>query len=222
MTVSQSSVTFFLAVLALLAHFSDTFRDYAIAIRDWATGTNFAMTAALVDLDGEDITAILSSRRSFAVGVDSAICSIYLPVNSLALMQAELAERNAVWEGTSLPAPKEMGWVGPILLGFELDEPAFLASYSVEMLTFKRAIVGLPGAKIIWSVERPPSFCSFGGVDKRNEVAASFLMPESESLRKLDAVELLQQAELDEGTDADKSRLSLIDQITELRAKDEK
>jgi hypothetical protein len=213
-------LSFFLAVIALLAHFSDTFRDYAIAIRDWATGTNFAMTAALVDLDSESIAAILSSRRNVAVEVDSAICSLYLPVDNGTLMQVELAERNAKWEGTSPPKSKEMGWIGPILLGFELDQPAFLAPYSVEMLSFKRAIVGLPGTKIIFSVDRPPSFCSFGGVDQRNEIAASFLMPESEILRKLDALDLLQQAEIDEGSDADKSRFSLIRQITEFRQRE--
>lgn len=222
MTVSQSSVTFILALVALLAHFTDQFRSTFFAVRDYLSGTNFALGAGLVSLTNEELTVILSSRRSRAIGVSGAGCFVYLPVDPEQLAHAWLQRRGAAQEVDFETDFQNLAWIGPFMLSYELPNPEFFRSFDQRMITFQHTYTGFPGTDFTRDAEAPLSFCSVFGGDEHNSLAATAFLVSASEFSRLDALQLLkEQTELDLSSGENERRLRLIGEVEEIRNRDE-
>ena len=221
MTVSQSSVTFLLALFALLAHFSTDVRSYTLSLRDWVTGTSFSMNAGLVDIDIDTLSVILSSRRNHVFGVSRAQCLLHLPLDpgefALRRLSSKQMDRGGA-SAHSVEETKALKWVGPFLLSYRLETPEFFRPFDIRMVTFDHVYTGFPSTTITEAVGPPVSFCTFQGVNQHNSLAGAALMTSAQVLDELDALKLLRaQTELDQSSGEEERRLMLIQEIIQLR-----
>lgn len=217
-TVSQSSVTFLLALAALIAHFTNDIRSGLFAVRDLLSGTNFSMSVGLIDLTLEDLTVILTSRRDHAIGVSGGGCFVHLPADQNELSTILLERRRLSQEELNRLPPANHAWIGPILISYDLENPELLQPLDKKMITLKLDNIGFPGTEITRADEAPASFCSISGGDQYNSLAVSGFIAKSDDLIKIDALDILNlQTELDPSSGEDQRRLRLIDEITRLR-----
>lgn len=221
LTASQSSITFFLALLALLAHFTSDIRSHIFYFRDFLSGTNFSMNAGLVAIDQEKLTVILSSRRNHAFAVASAICVVYLPADGKEFSLLRIRQFEASQGDVGSMASNEVDWIGQIILSYELEAPEFFKPFDTRMVTFNRVLVGFAGTEIRRLSEEPASFCTFMGADQHNAWAVSALIADARNLADIDALELLQlEVEINRGQIevGEERRMRLIGELKELRS----
>lgn len=218
-TVSQSSVTFLLALAALIAHFTSDIRSGLFALRDWLSGTNFSMSVGLVELTNENLTVILTSRRDHAIGVSGGGCFIHLPADPSERSRVLLEQRSLGQGELERLPPDPHAWIGPIMLSYDLESPELLQPLDQKMISLALDLVGFPGTEITWSDEAPTSFCSISGGDQHNSLAVSAFIAKSDDFSTMDALQILTlQTGLDASSGEDQRRLRLIDEISRLRA----
>lgn len=219
-SLTQSSLSFFLALTGLSLHFSGEIRGYYYSIRDFITGTQFSMDAGLVDVDASSMTVILSSRRNFAFAVSGATCFVNLPVDPRKYTSVTLMRNDKIWGVDDHDVHDELKWIGPIIIAYSLENPEFFEPHSIKMITFKREHVGFPTASIgIKTADSDPtSACSFIGADQNNSWVASALVTDPRNLRGLDAMELLQgQTGLDPESGEEAMRVQLLQKVQAAR-----
>jgi hypothetical protein len=186
--------------------------------KDWVSGTSFSMDAGLVDFDKNELTIILSSRRNYAFGVSKATCFVNLPADSARFNYLRFRKNDALWGDEDYKSSTELKWVGPILIDYELETPAFFQPFEVRMITFDRVYTGFPSTQILQKSEEPTSFCSFMGGDQHNSWSVAALVANAENLTDLDALDVIEgRNDLEQGSGEERLRVSLIDRIKQIR-----
>tara|TARA_R100000365_G_C2743148_1_gene71855 strand:+ start:1007 stop:1654 length:648 start_codon:yes stop_codon:yes gene_type:complete len=195
-------LTFFIALVALLANFTGEIRGAITGLADRLQGVDFAMSAGLVDLDEGAVSVILSSRRNQAIAISKVVCIVHIPVDTPAYID-ERIRRLSTGESPEVRS-EGLHWVGQIILSYTLDDPEFFLPFETKLLTFKHALTAFPATDIQQSETEPFSLCTFIGGDELNSPSVAPLLLKAPDMNGLNLDDLLRSPP----EDADKLEIS--------------
>ncbi|MCA1777758.1 MAG: hypothetical protein LC676_19775 [Loktanella sp.] len=217
-TASQSSLTFMIAVIALIASLSDQFRAFGVSVMDFVSGTRFDYQTELVNFTADKLVMLVANRRPNTSAISHVMCLVHLPAIPSELQDRMWAANSEEWEReTNVRRPEQFTYLTTVMLRYELDTPEILEPFEDELLSFDFVGSLWPSTRIENSDEIPSSVCVLGGAREGNPNSAGASLLTNSHLLQLDAVALLRATEGDETGIKEDQRAALLEKLLELR-----
>lgn len=220
-TASQSSITFLIAVVALIVSLSDWLVVATEHLRDKVTRSRFAMEVQIVRVDDQQLHALIRNRRGQSVAVEGITCLVNPPVDLSAFALRRLRKNDAAWsnepEGTDDQERNTIQYLSGLQLRFELALPQKLDRLDEHLFAFDLKGVGWPGSEIRSATKLPNSICMVTGASRGDPLSAGAVLLSDTIIGSVDAVNFLEREQNLTTTDSEYRRVELINAIELLR-----
>lgn len=220
-TASQSSITFLIAVVALIVSLSDWLVVATAHLRDILTGSRFDMDAQIVRIDDQQLYALIRNRRGQSLAVEGITCLVNPPVDLGDFALRRLRENDPAWS-SELRATNDQErypfqYLSGLQLRYELAVPQKLGSLDEHLFAFELKGVGWPGSEILSATALPSSFCLVTGASRGDPLSSGALLISDVIVGSIDAVVFLEREQDPTTMDVNNQRLELINTIERLR-----
>lgn len=191
----ESTLALILSTIALTAVILPDPRAAIKEISDYISGTNFAISAVLVDVNIENISILLTNNQNSDAAINSVGCLMHIPLDTNLNIRQSLNDRaEGIMENETLTVSETMGM---FLMTFELKTPALISKYQTAVITLPTKVISAPlGTGEDESPEdNVVNFCIVGGVSFEDEFSVGGVIIKPRQLNGIDLLEVLEQAE---------------------------
>lgn len=200
MPFGESTLALVLSAIALGAVLLPDPRAPLKEINDYLSGTNFAMSATLVDIEIDDASVLVENNENSPAAMNSLQCSLYLPLDRYYRVRDFTQAREDGNDERFERLITQKDSMGIFLITFDLKHPVLVRPYEATVITFTTAHISPP---LRPRLERPPdnavtNFCFVSGSNFEDEFAVGGIIVASEQLTGIDLLDVLERADYGE------------------------
>lgn len=178
-------------------------------INDYLSGTNSSFSAALVDMNIDNISVLVENIENTPAALNNLTCVLALPFNRAARSREYLKSRNDGTESNYNRPFTVSETMGSFQLHFNLDNPILLKPYKTSIITFSTARIYAPlrPEQPRVPTETIINFCALSGTNIASENPAVALFEiRPNQLTNIDLLEVIERAYYEEQRQHERER----------------
>ncbi len=197
--LGESSLALILSSIALAAALIPDPRSVIKEFSDHLSGTNFAISAVLVDINIDQISVLVTNDQNSEAAINGVTCLMNIPLDTGYEITQFLRRRSeGLIEYDPLTVSNTMGL---IQIAYEQTIPVLVPKYDTAIITIPMLVISAPlGNREYYEPdEEVRNFCMIIGVNFEDEIASGLITIKPQQLYSIDLLELLERAEYSSG-----------------------
>lgn len=193
----NSTLALIISIMALTTVFLPDPKAPFKEFKDYVTGTNFAMDAALVDININFASVLLENKQNSPAAMNSVGCLLNLPLDPASRVRDYLSARQ---NGPTNEADRPLfagETMGVFQMTYTLDQPVLVRPYEAVVITFPVEHISPPlrSTRIPDHGQEVTNLCIVSGTNLEDEFAVGGVIVTPMQLNKMDLLEIIERAD---------------------------